>query len=136
KLDKARVRQQNICVTGTNSAIYVDEICVVRKLVEENRVLFVCRGTTKPTFENGGLMGLTIEESMIIVATKGNLITSGQTTIIETYLSAIRDDDGREEALKYRGKRFVDNACTGWKSKQSLLSQRIENVLFDCTLDK
>ncbi|KAJ8577508.1 hypothetical protein ON010_g1695 [Phytophthora cinnamomi] len=111
---------------------YVQERRVARKYVEADRSVFVSRSLTDPTSRSAGFLGLLFQESLVVVVRRGQPLASGQkTSVIECYLWVTRCDDGKEEAVQFRKPKFTDLAVSGWDSKLSLLSQRIENILFD-----
>ncbi|KAK1935803.1 hypothetical protein P3T76_010497 [Phytophthora citrophthora] len=115
---------------------FVQESRVSRRYVEEDRVVFICRGLTIPSSRSLGSLGLLFQETVVIVVQPGQALASGtETAVIESYLWVRRCDDGKESALKFRAPAFVDIAITGWNKKLSLYSERIENNLFDSALN-
>ncbi|KAL3670620.1 hypothetical protein V7S43_003812 [Phytophthora oleae] len=114
---------------------FVQESRVSRRYIEEDRVVFVCRGVTDPSSRSLGSLGLLFQETVVFVVRQGQRLASGtDTAVIESYLWVRRCDDGKETALKFRDATFVDIAVQGWNKKLSLYSERIENHLFDVAL--
>ncbi|POM69731.1 Hypothetical protein PHPALM_13952 [Phytophthora palmivora] len=111
---------------------FVQESRVGRKYIEDDRVVFICRGVAEPRTRSLTSLGLLFQETVVMVVRKGQALASGQeTAVIESYLWITRCDDNKEAALKFRDTVFVDIAIKGWNKKLSLYSERIENILFD-----
>ncbi|KAE9347367.1 hypothetical protein PF008_g7840 [Phytophthora fragariae] len=118
------------CVAGNlTSLLQVRE--VARKYVTDERAAFICRSIMEPT-NQGESVGLKFHETMTVVVSRGEPLSSGQeTTIIESYLCATRQDEGTEMARKFRGKVYVDIAIEGWEQALASNKQDIENLLFE-----
>ncbi|OWZ04033.1 hypothetical protein PHMEG_00024142 [Phytophthora megakarya] len=118
--------------TAANASVYVKEMRVARKYVEQTQVLFVCRAVSLIVGKSGNPYGLRIEETMVISVKKADgLTTANETAVVNTYLCAARYDNGEKKTIPFRNKSFVDIAVKGWDCKLTLLNQRIENILFD-----
>ncbi|KAJ8519913.1 hypothetical protein ON010_g18023 [Phytophthora cinnamomi] len=120
------------CVAGDLTALLqVRE--VARKYVTDDRAVFICRSIMEPTtVGERGANGLKFHETMTVVVRRGEPLSSGQeTTIIESYLCATRQDEGTEMARKFRGEVYVDIAIEGWEHTLASNNQDIENLLFD-----
>ncbi|GMF39071.1 unnamed protein product [Phytophthora fragariaefolia] len=106
---------------------------LARKYISDDRAVFICRSVMEPTpVGESGACGLKFHETMTVVVRRGEPLSSGQeTTIIESYLCATRQDEGTDMARKFRGEVYVDIAIEGWERSLVSNNQDIENLLFD-----
>ncbi|KAG7378385.1 hypothetical protein PHYPSEUDO_010137 [Phytophthora pseudosyringae] len=122
--------------SAAGHSVFVQERRIGRRYIEDDRVVFVCRCLTEPSSRSLGSHGLLYQETVVIVVRRGQTLASGEdTSVIESYLSVTRCDDGKETTLKFRAPTFVNLAINGWSKKLSLYSDRIENILFDDALN-
>ncbi|RLN94652.1 hypothetical protein BBJ28_00004085 [Nothophytophthora sp. Chile5] len=105
---------------------------VVRKYVEANRAVFICRMVTKPKLDSGRV-GIILRMTQWVVVEKAPPLSEDEeeTTLIQSHVSVSRQVPTDQQ--RHRSAENADLAIAVWDETMSRLSHQVESFVLDET---